>query len=552
MKKAVSWFLALTMCLGMLTGCGTAATSSSTGSTDSIQQTEAGTDDTAGESDKSAASKTGGLHDRVVVAINADPGDMLPAKPMGNGKTKYLKSVFESLFDYDENNELVPSLAKGYTEVSDTDWDVEIYQTICDSEGNHITADDIVYAVNWLVESGNNIKYDVFDSIEKKDDYTVTYHWKHKPSAAELEFIFVRTFMFSQKAFEEHNFATDPVATGPFKITSFTSGSEITLEVNENYWAENTEEDVSARLQPLHSAAVQTVEFQIIAEASQAIVALEMGTVDLCDYVTFSSLSEFEEGGQYADQYKVDTNMSGDYYYMMPNMASNVMKDDLNLRLAMYYALDNGAISSSMGGDYAPLKSLGTDYFTDFNKEWEDEPTYINTYDLDKAKEYLAQSNYSGEKIVMVGLSNEECKNAMTMMQSLLAQVGINVEIQSYEESMLNPIIAEQTGWDFVVTRLGGSTLVASWNTLFNNNVHSGMTTNWYADDKLQQLYETALADETHDDEHVKECLDYALSLGLVYPFSGMASSIVYSRDIEELYYHEGYATVGCSTYVGQ
>ena len=40
----------------------------------------------------------------------------------------------------------------------------------------------------------------------------------------------------------------------------------------------------------------------------------------------------------YSDQYNVDINLSGDYYYMMPNMASSVTGDDLNLRLAMYYA----------------------------------------------------------------------------------------------------------------------------------------------------------------------------------------------------------------------
>lgn len=541
MRKMLSGLLAAALIAGSLTGCSSVTT---------------GNGDSSG-SDKSAELTTAeltedGRYPEIHVALNADPGDLYPAKPMGNGKPKYLKSVYESLFDYDENNDLVPSLAKGYEVISDTQWNVSLYETIYDTDGNHITADDVVYSVNWLVDSGNNIKYDVFDHIEKVDDYTVAYYWKEAPSMANLEFIFVRTFIFSQKAFEEHNFATEPVATGPFKITSFTSGSEIVLEANDDYWADNTDEDVSARLQPLHTATVQKIDFDIISEASQAIVALQMGTVDVCDYVTYSSLDEFEEGGEYSSMYNVDSNMSGDYYYTMPNMASSIVGDDLNLRLAMYYALDNDSIAEAMGGDYAPLKSLGTDYFQDFNKDWENEETYINTYNLELAQEYLDKSDYNGEEIVMVGLTNEECKNAMTMMQTLLAQIGINVKIETYEESMLNPTIAEQTGWDFVVTRLGGSTLVASWNTLFNNNVHSGYTTNWYADDKLQSLYETALADETHDDEHVKECMDYALSLGFVYPFSGMASSVVYTKNITDLYYHEGYITVGSSTYAGQ
>ena len=88
---------------------------------------------------------------------------------------------------------------------------------------------------------------------------------------------------------------------------------------------------------------------------------------------------------------------------------------------------------------------------------------------------------------------------AETYEMCIRDRAGIKATIQTYEESLMNPIIAEKTGWDFVVTRLGGSTLVASWNTLFNNDVHDGMTTNWLDDPKLQELYQTSLADETHD-----------------------------------------------------
>lgn len=538
-KKIISLLLAVSMVLSVMAGC-----SSATKNTDVTAVAEdAGTETSSDSADR---------YDKVVVAIQADPGDLLSSRPNSNSKPKFLWNIYEALFDYDEENNLIPSLASGYTEVSDTVWNVSLFKTIYDSEGNHITADDVIFNVNWLIETGNNIKYDLFESIEKIDDYTVAYHWTEKPSADQLEFILVRTAVFSQTAFENHNFATDPIATGPFVVSSYASGSKLVLEANDNYWADNTDEDVSWRIQALHTATVQTVEFEVIAEASQAVVALEMGTVDICDYVNYAELSNFEEGGAYSGAYNVDVNLSGDYYYTMPNMASAAVGDDLNLRLAMYYSLNNEAIAMAMGGAFLPLKSLGTTYFLDYNLEWENEKTYVNTYDMDLAKEYLEASDYNGEPIVMIGSVDENVKNGMTMMQSLFAQIGINVTIQTFEESMLNTIIAEQTGWDFVTTRLGGSTLVSSWNTLFNNNVHDGMTTNWLKDATLQKLYETAIADETHDDEHVKECMDYAFSIGMVYPFSGMASSVVYSKNIKELYYREGYVTAGCSIYAGQ
>ena len=108
-----------------------------------------------------------GRYDKVIVAVNADPADLLPCKPNGNGKPKFFWSIYEALFDYDDDNNLVPSLASGYTEVSDTVWNIKLFEEIYDSEGNHITADDVVYSVNWLIETGNNIKYDCL-SLEGK------------------------------------------------------------------------------------------------------------------------------------------------------------------------------------------------------------------------------------------------------------------------------------------------------------------------------------------------------------------------------------------------
>ena len=64
-----------------------------------------------------------------------------------------------------------------YKEVDDLHWQVEIYDYIYDSEGNHITADDVVFSFNELVESGNAFKYASFESVKKIDDYTVEFTW---------------------------------------------------------------------------------------------------------------------------------------------------------------------------------------------------------------------------------------------------------------------------------------------------------------------------------------------------------------------------------------
>lgn len=553
MKKTLALILMSVMMLSLITGCssgGNSAGSTTAGS----PSANSSTGDTQGEEVLEGSGTKlldNGRYERITVALSADPADLLPARPMGV-KSYFFWNIYETLFDYDENMNFVSDLAKGYTIASETVWNINLFETIYDSEGNHITADDVVYSYNWVVDSGNAIKYSMFDSIEKVDDYTVAIHWKSQPtSMAALEFILARTYIFSQTAFEKHNFSSDPVATGCYVVSRFTSGSELVLEANDSYWALNTDEDVSMRL-PVHTATVQKIVFQIIPESSQAGIALEMNNVDFCDYVQSTILSKFEEGGEYADQYQTVKCMTSDYYFLAPNMSSPIFADDLNLRLAIYYALDNASIAEAMGSDYTPMKFLGHSYYYDFNTDWENDDTYVTSYNMELAKEYLAKSNYKGEEITLMGLSDEACKNALTMIQALLQQIGVNVKVSALENTIMQATYAEQTGWDMMMSSVGGSSLVGSWSKLLDNNVNDGYTTCWLADDTLQSLYKTAMADDTHDDEHIKACIDYVFSIGAVYPLASMSYSIVCTKDITELYFQESYPTVGASTYVGQ
>ena len=246
-----------------------------------------------------------GRYDKIIVAVAQDPVNLMPTNGNGVPVNGFYWNIYETLFNFDDQNNLVPSIGKSITIVDDKTYDVEIYDVVIDSEGNKITAADVVYSVNWLIDSGNAIKYDMVESIEVVGDYTVRWHWNKAPSSwTELEFPFVRTNIFSQAAFESRNFSTEPVGTGNYVVKDFIVGSSLTLEANDDYWLLNYQEIMDTHLD-LHRANVQTIEYRVIAEASQAQIALEQGTIDYCDYLPAAILPQFEED-QYIDQYTVD------------------------------------------------------------------------------------------------------------------------------------------------------------------------------------------------------------------------------------------------------
>ncbi len=493
-----------------------------------------------------------GRYDKIIVAIPQDPENLEPLNGNGVPRNSFFWNIYETLFDFDDENNLVPSIGKSITIVDDKTYDVTIYDVVADSEGNHITANDVVYSVNWLIDSGNAVKYDIFESIEAVDDVTVRWHWKEAPSSwTELEFPLVRTNIFSQAAFESHNFSTEPVGTGSYIVKDYTVGSSLILEANDDYWLLNNPEIMDTHLD-LHRANVQTIEYRVIAESAQAQIALEQGTIDYCDYIPSALLPEFEED-QYTDQYTVDVIEKGDYWFLTPNLYNPLLQDK-NLRLAIWYGIDSTSVALIMGGTYAPMRTFGNSTYPDWDDSFAATENYMTTYDTALAKEYLGKSSYNGEELLLLGDSSEATKNALQLIQSQLGQIGINIKIEASSMTIYNTALSQPEGWDLAYAGIGGANLVGSFHRLFSNEINqyegTAYSLGWIKDDQLQSLYETAKANDTT--ESIRAILDYVIENGYSYALVGSSSGVVYTTGIDAIYLREGnFATIGASTFVG-
>ncbi len=488
-----------------------------------------------------------GRYDKINVAFGVDPQDLEPDAVNIDPRFYFIYSIYETLFDMadDGSRELRPCMAAGYEEVDDTTWKVTLRENVYDWNGNPITSNDVKFSLEWLVEGGNALRFDYFDSVEVIDDLNFYIHWKEPlPAIAEAEFPLTRSIIFSQASYEANgSFATNAVGTGAYKVKEFTSGSKLVLEANDDYWGLAYIDE----LEPRHRANVQEIEFQVITEASTAVVGLETGTVDVCSYVPIAMMDEFESGAL-SDQFTTEVTVSNEFYYVAPNCKTL----DENLRKAIFYALDNNAVATAMGGTYVGMDTFGTSYYNDYDESLVMSDTYITDYDLDKAKEYLDASSYDGRTLVILTNNAEASRAAVQMMQALLLQIGIQTEIQSVSIDNFQTQIAQDNVWDLGVSTIGGPDMVGAWHLLFDNEVNQGYTTSWVQDDTLQELYEAACADATHDAEHMRACLDYVVEHGYFYSLVGTSSALVYSNKITDLYKREGYYTVNASTYEGQ
>lgn len=113
-----------------------------------------------------------GLYPKVTVAIPSDPGDLKPFGVNMGSKPVIYHEIYEYLFDMKDNN-YAPVLAKDFTKVDDLHYDVHLNENIYDSAGNHITASDVVFSTQKLIEAGQNFKWYMVGDVKAKDDYTV-------------------------------------------------------------------------------------------------------------------------------------------------------------------------------------------------------------------------------------------------------------------------------------------------------------------------------------------------------------------------------------------
>lgn len=541
-RKLLSILLAVAMVFA-LAACGggdadSGSSSGAGGASQSAGDELQGNDDSEVVNEKvdenTILSDSSNRYDKVTVAFAETLDTLTPdGGTKGGVKAPVLTAIMEGLFII-QDGDYFPIMAKDWTIVDPTHYDVEIYDYIYDSEGNHITADDVVYSYEYFKANGTIPKFDLYGGIEKVDDYTVRFTWTQEPTAIlALEHIWGGTAVISKAAHEKHNFATDPVGTGPYKLSEFQASLKVVLEARDDYWQKE-------ELRPTYSQAnVQTIQYDVITEPAQRVIALETDTIDFSPSVAFDSLGAFQEGGSKADSYAVDTRASGGIVTVNPNCDSSSPCSDINLRLAIYYALNNEALAIAypLGGAVAAT-GLGSTYYNGYDSAWDTEENYITVYDPALAKEYLSKSGYNNEELVILAQSGVQVQVAETI-QNLLLEIGIRTTINAYDYSTWLNTQKDPANFDIIMMSSGGSNahIGLGWNRPFTNTDWGTGKTIGYADNpELTELLATIKTVEGGTPENVETFRQMWMENAYTYP--------TYNTKVFNVYSSEKFATM--------
>ncbi len=378
-----------------------------------------------------------GSTDELNVALYDEVGDLSPWGTTVVSSTFIRQQIYDTLCtSYMGDPAFYPRAAESY-EVSDDGLVYTFYlrKDLVDSKGNPIKAQDVLFSFEKCAEfSVQEMTVQSFDYSKNKviDDYTVQLGLVAPGRSGFGKMCLVN--LVSQKSWEEsEGMVNDPVGSGPYKLESWLAGSTMTLTKNENSWKE--------------IAQFETVNINFIMDASQRTTALQTGEVDIFSSVQISDIDYINELDGYSAHTVPSTQVDG---LVINNDPSSICADE-NVRKAIIYGIDNQAIADIVysGHAYAansPYSSAAPDY-TD---QWLETPGY--EYDLEKAKEYFAASGLPEGTVLRIACQTAGNQEAIAVcVQSMLKEVGFEVEITSVEASVLDSMMFSQPEtWDLL------------------------------------------------------------------------------------------------------
>lgn len=168
--------------------------------------------------------------------INLDP---ITAHSIGSEQA--IERIFEGLYAYSEETDVVPAIAADDPTVENGGQEViiELDERARFQNDREVTAEDVVYSYTAPLEEDAPTAWQVsqFDSVEAVDERTVRFTLSEPYPA--LDHALTHPIVPRQEREDNKEaFATDPIGAGPFEVASFSTAKKTTLRRWNDYWGE--------------------------------------------------------------------------------------------------------------------------------------------------------------------------------------------------------------------------------------------------------------------------------------------------------------------------
>lgn len=362
----------------------------------------------------------------LIIALPNNPATLDPMQNSNHDAMAMTGLIYENLLEVGPDGSIMPALAHSMPKVSDDQlvFTFDLRDDVVFQNGQKFSAEDVKYSYDYILDpknkSARRTLYGPIQEITIESPTRVVFKMK-TPFRPWLQYMSKFMGVFpkgSREAKGDDYFKTNPVGmgTGPGTLVEWRPNDQIEVARNPNYWRKGVPawDRVIAKIVPEDAARVaylQTGQAHIISPAPR-------------EFARLAKEPGIKTGSATA---------TGAPWFIQTNNRRAPF-DDVNFRKAVACAIDRKKIAEEVLYGYispaATPAAPGTSYFNE-------EANAALSYDVEKAKAYLAKSKYpNGAEFEMLIPAQPylfDSRDAAVVIQSQLAAIGIKMRITPME-----------------------------------------------------------------------------------------------------------------------
>jgi peptide/nickel transport system substrate-binding protein len=340
-----------------------------------------------------------------------EPQNLSNVKGGGQGVTEAFNgNVYEGLFKLTDDGEVEPLLAESNT-VSDDGltYTFTLRDGVTFHSGKELTSADVKASIEAVLaedsQSARKSSFGSVSTIETPDDSTVVVTLAERS----ISFVYNLSYVWIVNA-EATDSETTEDGTGPYTLDEWKRGSSLALTAYDDYWGD--------------APATDDVVFTYFTDATALSNALLTGEVDIVTSVQSpDALTQFADNADYVVS---DGDSTTKEILVFNDRVAPF--DNVDVRKAVYSAIDRKKLLNSIWGDYGTL--IGS--MVPPTDPWYEDLTEENPYDVELAKELLASGGQpDGFEFTLDTPSYDPHPAVAEFVKSELAKIGVTVNINT-------------------------------------------------------------------------------------------------------------------------
>ena len=433
--------------------------------------------------------------DTLVMIIESSPTNLDPRVGLDAQSERIDALLFDNLLSRDERLSVQPGLAERWDIPDPKTYIFHLHKGVRFSDGRTLTSRDVKWSFDSLlsgrVRSTKSATYRFIASIDTPDDSTVIFRLK-EPWAALLWNVAGGGGMGIVPYGSGEEISRNPIGSGPFRFLRAEQDKDVVIVRNENYWG--------------GKARIRRVEFTVVPDTTTRALELRKGSADLEINALFPDivLPLTRE-----PRLEVLRGPGTVLAYMAFNLRDPILRD-VRVRQAIACAIDRRPLIHNLLRDSArPAASVLPP------ESWAyDDHVIEYPHDPGKARQLLDQAGYPARNGVRFRLtmktSTEESSRAIAaVFQQQLAEVGIAIDIRSYEYATFFSDVSHGEFQLYSLRWVGGNEDPDIFEYVFHSAriIPRGANRQYYSNPRVDQLIDKA---RTETDQNARK-QDYAL-----------------------------------------